>query len=1065
MTCDMEKAAEYLREARRLMSAGASEAPLRKKLEQYLPLIFPDMPWWVKVHAEGAEKHTKFVKSGSLSHGFVDTLVGSTSIEYEANLQVAGKEVHAQKQVREYISGQFNEGVPIDLIVGVTSDTLRWRAFRPTLVGDPAIGAAGRDHIELEPVDSIDLTTPSSEDAAELVRFLTSWLGRAGSRPLRGRHLADDLGIESERGSILRSRIDQIEAGIRTSRPDYGEMIDELWSELVDAIGKSGSRSLGRDEYRDEFYLLTLAKLICANVIDREARNRPDHEICEILDGSFFAARGIENYVEYDLFGWLSENAADTGLLDLAKDIQSDLVAYDFQSLAPDDVFGELLARLGRKSTRLILGQELTPPWLAARMVAEVVDDLGNNPLRAVDMSCGSGTIMVEMIRAEMTRPVSQETERERADRIYASATGFDIDPLAALFAKTNWIIALRDELPHLGDVTIPVFHADSLFAGIWTLESERFTVRLDKKEVAPPASLLTPEGQRVFDTLLASSYREAMEQAKCDGLPDTSNASVIAAKAAAADQNEDTFDLAELEEFSARLIEEIATLQKAGRNGLWTYVIRNTSRAQQLQKRFNALIINPPWLALSKLANNPYGGLLGGLAAMLGVRPEGQSYFHAELASVFLLEGVRRYLEDGGRFAAIVPSTLAQGHHQNRFRAGEYTSGSRKVDLDVEKIWKVSRDTFKNEAVVLLGTKTSYTARAEFPGLQVHHDGESDLPFHSVTAEYPDGQRRVIWTTGNAGTTVGFGLEPAAFRQGADLMPRTAWFHEFTPHGAGRFRVEPIKSTSTFYYLVNEAKKSKDFHLATGSVVDEAVVVDAVISKHLIPFEVAEPDRAIIPAKFVAGIWSALESADMAVLSSSTSAAFGKISGELGKNTQQLFGLVNTMGKLRNQSWDPQHHLVFFGAGGANPCAAWVKPGQMVPGRTVFDQTVYWASVASLDEASFIVGAVNSPSCARIIDPFQPSGIKGKRHVHKLPISVTPSFDDSDPTHVELARATIALVDAWQAWAASSPQEASYMRDKSNDLTWRRRKTLEAMGKLPEWDIYVTAAEAVFGQ
>lgn len=219
-----------------------------------------------------------------------------------------------------------------------------------------------------------------------------------------------------------------------------------------------------------------------------------------------------------------------------------------------------------------------------------------------------------------------------------------------------------------------------------------------------------------------------------------------------------------------------------------------------------------------------------------------------------------------------------------------------------------------------------------------------------------------------------------------------------------------------------------------------------------------------LIPGKFDHGEWGELSSADLAVASAGTSSAFSKISQELGKSTSGLFRLVNTMGKLRKQDWDPSSYLVFVGAGGSNPCAAWVEPGRMSSGSVVFDQTVYWAPVAGEDEAAFIAGAINSPACAEMIAPFQPSGAKGKRHVHKLAISVVPTFDPDDTTHAELARSTLALVDAWTAWAAKNAKDADYVRSKQNDLSWRRRKTIQAMEGLPEWSAYLAATKSIFG-
>lgn len=44
------------------------------------------------------------------------------------------------------------------------------------------------------------------------------------------------------------------------------------------------------------------------------------------------------------------------------------------------------------------------------------------------------------------------------------SITGFDIDPLAVILAKINWVIAANNIIDFNTDVYIPVYHADSLF-------------------------------------------------------------------------------------------------------------------------------------------------------------------------------------------------------------------------------------------------------------------------------------------------------------------------------------------------------------------------------------------------------------------------------------------------------------------------------------------------------------------------------------------------------------------------------------------------------------------------
>lgn len=1054
-------ARRFLVAARRNLAQNASEAVVRNTFEQHLPQIYPEQPWWVRHHAEGAEALTRFVRHGLLSHGFVDTLIGATPIEYEANLLRGGVEAHAKGQIQDYAAGELNKGVPAHNIIGVISDTLRWKAYTIEVESGVVATSLGRDHVRLVQLDAVDLSVERPDDGLELTCFLERHLGRIAARLLKGEMLASDLGLESEVGTALRNALDGVYAKASNERPGYADLIDRLWSELVDAIGEGGSRNLGRTEYLDEFYLITLAKLVCANVLDQAAPRRSAAELADILNGAFFQRRGLRNYVEYDLFGWLSENVAASGMLAIAEAIQEDLVAYDFKAPADEDLFGQLLARLGRRSTRLILGQELTPPWLARKLVKRVAEGLGDQPLRLIDSACGSGTILVEAIRWERSRSVPDETPQQMARRLAAAATGFDIDPLAALFAKTNWVIALRDQLPLLPDMAIPVFHADSLFAAV-NDGGEGYVMTLGDERLVPPTALMEPSGRPVFDELLSSAYSLAMQQAKGSAEPDISGAELAAKRASQQATVLVEIDLDELTQFAAVLIREFALLERRGRNGLWAYVIRNTSRAAQSTGQFNALAINPPWLALSRIARNPYGEQLSRLAGELGVRPAGQSFLHTELAVVFLLEGVRRYLEPDGCFGAILPSTVAQGHHQNRFRSGGYSTAPRSVNLDIDEIWGVERGVFRNEAVVLFGAKQPRQVRVELPGRDVGETAEASKIFHVATARYPGKADRVAWSSGDH-THAGFGYEPAPFRQGADLMPRTIWFHDFRDFGPDRVEVQPITKGEADGYLIADAKRNQTFRMPSGLVLERAFTTRAALSHHLTPFHLAHPAQMLLPGRFEHGAWRGLKMDEIVLASSGAQQAFEAAATELSKTPETLFGIVDLMGKLRRQSWSPSAYLVVSGAGGANPCAAWTEPGVLVPGEVVFDQTLYWAEVNSRDEAAYLVGAVNSPSCAEIIAPFQPKGDQGKRHIHKLPFGVTPPYDPSDPAHTELAAATLRLHEAFGAALTDDAIALAARRPGKGTLAGRRKRLSKVLQSLDEWDRYVDAARGIY--
>src|SRR5205814_8511090 len=114
----------------------------------------------------------------------------------------------------------------------------------------------------------------------------------------------------------------------------------------------------------------------------------------------------------------------------------------------------------------------------------------------------------------------------------------------------------------------------------------------------------------------------------------------------------------------ATRLVE----LARANRNGIWAFILRNTYRPGLLVGQFNGLVSNPPWLAMSQLAENPYKTQLSSRAQLYGINPAGASHLHLELATTYLLHAVDRYLSPGAAVACLLPGTIFNGHHHQKF-------------------------------------------------------------------------------------------------------------------------------------------------------------------------------------------------------------------------------------------------------------------------------------------------------------------------------------------------------------------------------------------------------------
>lgn len=1079
----IKAAIECIKASLKLIAEGKVESVIRHSLSSYLRQIFPDNPGWLERHIEGSEAAVKFAKSGSSHTGFVDNLVDLTVIEYESNLKIQAKFETGLGQVKDYCASLLNRGHDPDLIVGVLSDTVRWGAYRVRVVRTQSPGLYGRDDIELEQIEPmIDLSSADKIAALKLISFLIRYLGRIGSRPLTAISIAKDLGFESK---FCAKHIDGLRTVVSSaivSRSEYSTLIADLWGLFVNYVrNQSATAAFDELEYADELYIVTLAKLVIANVIKRRALLSSDAELRSILQGEYFKNRGLLNLVEYDYFGWLNEGVSLEELLPIAREMQVDLRAYGFSSLPSEDLFGEMMAQLAKRSQRLLLGQECTPKWLSRMIVEHVASKLpeGEDP-QFVDMSCGSGAMIVEAVhlakkRLDETRPAD---DRETKLQLLTQAiTGFDIDPLPVLLSKVAWILAAGDWLHPYGTypITIPIYHADSLFAITplsQQIEDEQgqafYKLRIDRTDLRLPGFLISAEFQGTFDALLDFAYNAALGSGQKkvqleDSLLDEALSSALATSSLTIEKEQ--HDAAR--RFLRQLTIEVNRLNLSGRNGIWVFLLRNSYRPGLVAGQFNGLVSNPPWLALSKIADNPYSAVLKRRAELFGIKPEGPSFLHVELATIFLLHAVDRYLRDGAAVGCITPDSVLNGAHQNPFRKAAYLTATKAVTFALEEIWRVEKGTFKNEAIVLFGRKQKAKRNEPnpIPGALAERTGLKPTAFYRSSQG-----KRTAWSEKNVGVVTTERKGPANFRQGADIMPRTLFFHETTPApaigGKAQWQVGPIDiSSSSLAFAIQDAKKYETFRL-TRRVLPDDLFFDVLISNLLTPFEMASPLKALLPIrKGSTATWEMLDSASIAAKGSAAASAFREMSRAIGENatTQALWDLVNTRGKLVQQVIGPGGYLVFTGTSGALVCSAFVPTASYNLDKLIVDQTLNWAKVATEEQAIYLTGLFNSAAINEKIASFQPEGAFGKRHVHSLPFPVTPPYNGDEPNHRHVVDQTRRLLAEYEQRKADDEKLREMLDPNRGTLARRRRAIKSIIKELPSYDEYEEACRVVY--
>lgn len=1074
-------AQEFIRTAVSLMSAGSNETRIRGNFTYYLSSMFPDRPSWLERHVQGGESVVNVSQAGQQRTRFIDNLVDLTSIEYEPNLNDQARYREGEVQVHEHLVGLLRRGEDPDLIIGILSDTIRWYAFRIDHVDQVPLAQIETRHVHLRRIDAIDATVGDAIAAQGLLEFLLRHLGRLESRPLSAESIRKDLGFESRFCRQHLAVVHQVVADAFDQHPKYAHLIAELWQTFVEIGSRPDTPgTFALNEYADELYLVTLAKLICANVIEETALLSDDSQLLGILDGNYFRAKGLLNLVEYDYFGWLNASPLATALLSIARSLQEDLRAYNFAQLPSEDLFGQIMAQLAHNSRRILLGQEWTPIWLARYIVEHTISLLpaGEVP-RFVDMCCGSGAMVVEVVRQAKPIVAASVADPERVPALAQAITGFDIDPLAVMLAKINWVLAARDWLQPFGahEVIIPVYHADSLFAArplasnfVTGQGIASYELHLADQRIAMPAFLISSDFRAAFDDLLEAGYRFATYLRS--GLPltlepaATGEATRLALSNAVAPAT--TAQLTAAQQFLADLATAIDALDRQGRNGIWAFILRNSYRPGLVEGQFNGLVSNPPWLALSKLADNPYQRMLKQKAEQFGVRPPGPAFLHVELATIFLLHAVDRYLKPGAAIGCIVPETILNGYHHHPFRTAAFMSSPTPVDFELQEVWRVAPLTFKNNAIVLFGIKAAPQAGQPdpIPGAVVAESGLTPLQFHRQVRG-----RRTAWTDQVLGAgSLGF-FSPATFRQGADIMPRTLFFHEATPEPASRglaqWRLAPINlATSPLAFAIRESKQLRNFRIAS-QVVPDDLMFHVLISNLLTPFDLAEPLPVVLPIQKIPGDgWAKLT--DQAIIAKGVGAAstMQQLGRALGGTSPSaaIWQRIDTRRKLSQQAIIPGKYLVVTGAGGANVCSAYCNVDPHLADKLVIDQTLYWAQVDDEDAATYLTGLFNSEAINLIIQDFQPQGTFGRRHVHTLPIEATPPYDSTNVAHQDVVAATQALLSDFAQAKATDSRLQRVLDPNHGRLSHRRRTVLLKLKEFDSYADYDRACRAIYG-
>lgn len=590
--------------ASKIMQQAKTEEDLRVGFEKLIDPILKEIGTITHPRYERGSKEAK-----SVYRGRPDAVHGQVIIEYEApeSFKSKRKVQHAFEQLIGYLSAE-SKSSKINKLVGVGFD-------------GQSIFFVQYKGKEDKPIDETKFVMQgiypfNSESARTFLIYLRS-LARLS---LTAENLADKFGPKSQLAPQAVSAFADALENWKSPRVEvffnewkrlfgivYGEQFNS--HQLKEAVALSTLYKVSKETDFQELlfsvhtYFALLMKFIAAELLSlkesafatsfthqltHSTSDELKFELEDIEEGGIYAKRGITNFLEGDFFRWYLD-AWSPRLEDAIKEMARALSEFEpaTTSIDPEstrDLLKKLYQYLVPQEVRQKLGEYYTPDWLAELILNEVGYD-GNTLKRVLDPACGSGTFLVLAIqRAKNYGQAHKEPPLEIAKRIKANIWGFDLNPLAVIAARTNYLFALGDLINQLSTIEIPVYLADSVLTPTRTsgnLFGEFLEVKTSVQNFQIPAiwignkGLLLSKAAPLVERLVKQGYTidEAMEQFKKEGLVFNPHEPVV-----------------------RNFYSEILELEKQGKNGIWARFLKNAF-APMIAGQFDFVIGNPPWI------------------------------------------------------------------------------------------------------------------------------------------------------------------------------------------------------------------------------------------------------------------------------------------------------------------------------------------------------------------------------------------------------------------------------------------------------------------------------------
>lgn len=400
----------------------------------------------------------------------------------------------------------------------------------------------------------------------------------------------------------------------------------------------------------------------------------------ELEDGDFYKRYQINNFLEGDFFSWYiheqSEDVADSLVL----------IAHTFSRFEPatpklrpelmKDLLKEFYSGIMDEQIRHDIGEYYTPDWLAQYVLKKVGYE-GQIGKICVDPTCGSGTFLVECINLLRKKCVKEGlTQIQTLKEILNSIRGLDLNPLAVISARANYILAVADLIFELGEeIEIPVYLSDAINL---PLEKEEGILEYPLETEVGVVKLKIPTvfvKEQVLGKILLRCEVD-IEQKK------PANEFLLGLKNMAGVKHLLSPEITPyIEDFYSKIL--ALNLRTPPWDSIWCRVVKNNFSPKGFS-RVDFIVGNPPWVRWSRLPISyrnrvkefcNYYGLVSGRGYSGGIE--------SDISTVIAFSAVDNWLKIDGKIGILITWTVFKSNSARGFRLCTLPDGSR-INIDL---------------------------------------------------------------------------------------------------------------------------------------------------------------------------------------------------------------------------------------------------------------------------------------------------------------------------------------------------------------------------------------------